>query len=65
MCPFHGRHPHVKISDRWQIRVIACCDEFHELMEKIILVSQNKTQQNSNKVILITITVQEPHTATI
>ena len=36
MCPFHGRHPTVEIYESGQMNISACCEKFHDQIEKII-----------------------------
>ena len=46
--PLHGKHPNVEIREGGQIRLLACCDEFHELMGNII----NDFQKKHNRLLI-------------
>jgi len=35
-CPFHGKHATVKLLDSGEIKISACCAEFHQQMANIV-----------------------------
>ena len=49
MCPLHGTHANIEIKQEWEITISACCEEFHELLEKIIYrLSKDQLEQIKN-----------------
>ena len=36
LCPFHGKHPTVKMHAGGRMDILACCEEFHEFIQNII-----------------------------
>jgi hypothetical protein len=37
ICPFHGKHPTVEIHETGQMNISACCLDFQELIQNIII----------------------------
>jgi hypothetical protein len=49
MCPSHGLHANIEIKQEWEITISACCEEFHELLGKIIYrLSKDQIEQIKN-----------------
>ena len=36
VCPHHGLHANMELSQKGSLTILACCEEFHSLIEKII-----------------------------
>jgi len=49
MCSLHGTHANIAIKRGWELTVSACCEEFHELLRKIIYdFSKDQLEQIKN-----------------
>jgi len=49
VCPLHGLHANIEISENWDIVTVTCCKDFSELTDRIIISLVTKLKEMTSE----------------